>query len=551
MKGIAGLAATTAALLMGASLTGPTAPVAGAPAAVPMAAALLSSVKCGAGGGAPDFNRDAYADLVVAAPGEDVGAGSVNVLYGGPNGMPSTTVANQSWSQDSPNVEGVAEPTDGFGMATTTGDFNNDGYSDLAVGVPQEDHNGPDTGRVNVIYGAKGGLSATATPNQIFGQGEDSVNDVAEDGDQFGYALTSGDINGDGYDDLVVGVPGENVRGGAIEVIFGSLNGLSATTVPDEFWSQNSSGMGSDQETGDQFGSSLATGDFNDDGFADVAVGVPEEDGAQTDEGAVHIIYGTEDGLSATTIPDLLITQAAADVAGDAEQSDQLGTSVVSGNFNGDRYCDLAAGVPQESVVLDNGSTVDNAGAVNVVYGSSRGLDIASTAYPANEIWTRNTAGVAGTPTANAEMGRSLAAGDINGDGNDDLAMGAPGDTVNGLSSAGSVTVIYGDSGGLWPLGTPKSQLWSQDTTDVQGNPERDDNFGYALAIGSYWGGPGAALAIGVSGEDTGTGWLEILYDWGSTGLDPVGYPAAWLAQGHSGIAGTAEVGDQFAATLS
>ena len=172
------------------------------------------------------------------------------------------------------------------------------------------------------------------------------------------------DFNGDGNDDLAIGVPGVDLGSifkadaGAVEVIYGSSNGLSATSPhADQFWTQDSPNIDNQAETGDQFGRSLAIGDFNGDGFDDLAVGVLEDFGtlgqtgfvAQT--GAVQVIYGSSNGLSATSPhADQFWTPHSADIEDNAEAGDQFGFSLAAADFNGDGKDDLAIGVPDEDI---------------------------------------------------------------------------------------------------------------------------------------------------------------------------------------------------------
>src|SRR5919197_316629 len=135
-----------------------------------------------------DFNGDGFADLAVGVPREDVGAvvdaGAVQVLYGSPSGL---TRIDQFWTQDATGSD-PAEAGDEFGSAVATGDFNGDGFTDLAVGVPLEDVGATlDAGAVNVLYGSPTGL--TATGDQFWTQDSTGVADSAEAGDEFGLSL--------------------------------------------------------------------------------------------------------------------------------------------------------------------------------------------------------------------------------------------------------------------------------------------------------------------------------------------------------------------------
>jgi FG-GAP repeat len=122
-------------------------------------------------------------------------------------GRLATTIPDQLWSQDSTGIKDTAEVDDGFGSALTMGDFDGDGYDDLAVGVPFEDNNvATDFGATNVLYGSPSGL--TDTGDQFWSQDSADVNGVIEDEDSdwFASALAAGDFNGDGRDDLGIGV---------------------------------------------------------------------------------------------------------------------------------------------------------------------------------------------------------------------------------------------------------------------------------------------------------------------------------------------------------
>jgi hypothetical protein len=476
---------------------------------------------------AGDFNGDGFADLAVGVPFEDVGgapdAGAVNVLYGSSGGLAAT--GNQFWTQDSPGIVDAVEPNDQFGFALAPGDFNRDGFADLAIGVPLED--GPeDSGAVNVIYGSANGLGPSG--NQIWTQDSPGVRNVRERGDQFGRAVAAGDFNHDGFDDLAVGVPFENVNGharaGAVNVIYGSSTGLAA--AGNQFWSQDTSGIVDASERGDTLSFSLTTSDFNGDGFADLAAGVPGE-GRPMGAGAVAVIYGSANGLRAAA--NRLWSQNSRGITGSSEVADQFGYSLAGGDFNHDGFADLAVGVPFEDI----GSKA-NAGGVNVLYGSTGGLAAAR-----NQFWTQDTPGMRNRTEAGDEFGFAVASDDFTQDTFSDLAIGIPGEDPP--SSGGSVALILGTASRLKATG---NELWSQN--NLGGGPaEVADWFGFSLVAGRYGKSVAADLAIGVAGEDVvasvDAGAVNVAYG-SPAGLQPEG--SQYWTQDQ--LIGPAEAGDRF-----
>ena len=231
----------------------------------------------------------------------------------------------------------------------------------------------PTAGNVQVIYGSASGLSSTVKADQIFQQGAGGLAEISEERDNFGLSMIAGDFNNDGFDDLAVGVPNEGIipQGfeGIVQVIYGSSAGLSTSEVlADQIFQQGVGGLGDTAEFLDTFGSSLAAGDFNNDGFDDLAVGVPFEnfDGF-SDSGIVQVIYGSSSGLSTSEVlADQLFI-----LADDASpgNNDLYGLTLSTGDFTNGEGDDLAVGAPNKSL----GSSI-NAGIVHVLYGSTTGL---------------------------------------------------------------------------------------------------------------------------------------------------------------------------------
>lgn len=484
-----------------------------------------------------DFDGDGYCDLAIGVPYENVGsttdAGSVSVIYGTSGGLTGT--ADEYWQQN--YLDGSnAETYEYFGRALTVGDFDGDGYFDLAVGVPHEDVGSVNqAGAVNVIYGTSvGGLDVAG--NQYWNQDESGMGGDAETNDHFGWALAAGDFDGDGYDDLAIGIPDEDigavVDAGGMMVMYGSTGGLTAAGT---VWNQEGAA-----ETGDQYGKALAAGDFDNDGYDDLAVGIPSEDlGSIGNAGALEIYYGSSSGLT-TRVSNDFWHQDRSGVADTADENDFFGSALTVGDFDNDGYADLAVGVPYEDV----GSTpyVD-AGAVNVLYGSADGINSTGSDY-----WHQDTSGIGSIAEDNDRFGFALTAGDFDGDGYTDLAVGVPYEHWNDADT-GIVQVLYGTAGGLTATG---DQLWRQDTTGIEGGEEAGDRFGYALAAGDFDGDSYDDLAIGVPYESVGTedeaGAVNVIYG-SDLGLTATG-DQIWY-QGNGGLQGTAETGDRFGYALA
>jgi hypothetical protein len=236
------------------------------------------------------------------------------------------------------------------------------------------------------------------------------------------------DFNGDGYSDLAISAPGAYRErqgcapdGGVVYVLYGSANGLTATG--NQEWSQDSPGIADSGERGDDFGRTLAWGDFDGDNIDDLLIGVPYESitttaGLQGVAGAVHVLYGSRIGLTAKRSQ--LWHQSRPGIEEAAETYDSFGYVMVVGDFNGDARDDLAVGVPRESI-----GRKESAGGVTVIYGSDRGLSAAG-----SQFWSEDSAAVAGTARADDGFGAVLAVADFDGDGCDELAIGSPTDSV-------------------------------------------------------------------------------------------------------------------------
>jgi hypothetical protein len=294
-----------------------------------------------------------------------------------------------------------------FGFSVSSaGDVNGDGFSDVIVGAYGFSNGEAFEGAAFVYHGSATGLSTTPSWTAESNQA----------GARFGWSVSSaGDVNGDGFSDVIVGAPlfdnGETDEGRAF-VYHGSATGLS--TTPN--WTAESN------QAGAWFGWSVSSaGDVNGDGFSDVIVGAHRFDNSELDEGRVFVYHGSATGLSTTPSWTAVGNQAVA----------QFGNSVASaGDVNGDGFSDVIVGAR----FFDNGETDE--GRAFVYHGSATGLSTSAN-------WT------AESNQAFANFGFSVSsAGDVNGDGFSDVIVGAYGFS-NGEAFEGAAFVYHGSATGL------------------------------------------------------------------------------------------------------
>jgi hypothetical protein len=445
-----------------------------------------------------DFNGDDRSDLAIGMPGASVGGkqfvGRVLIIDGSPTGLNTATARNL------PLLSG---PLGSAGSALVWADFNGDTFGDLAIGIPGADIGScsfvpKNEGEVQVFYGSAAGLTSLGAQrirqgSFCFATADDSSLLLGSGRNAFenlGTSLAAGNFNGDSLNgnpisDLAIGVPFDvtgaplgllSVFGGRVHVLAGSAGGLKAA----QSFTQDSPGIGGGAEDRDEFGHSLAVGDFNADLHDDLAIGVPFEDlldNTAADAGAVHILLGSfNPGELVTTVDSLFISQT--NLSGtSAEAGDRFGWALTAGRFDDDFQADLAIGSPGEDI-----NSIVNAGIVQVLYGSARGPSLTRT-----QIWHQNTANIPDAAETGDQFGYALSAWNYGEGSQSDLAIGVPFEDLLSASTgtqqadAGAVIVIYGASSGLAATSTTPAELWHQDTAGINDSAQVGDQFGFAL----------------------------------------------------------------------
>ena len=496
----------------------------------------------------PDFNRDGFADLAVGVPYEDVSgaedAGAVQVIYGSSDGLNGDRpIDDQFWTENGFELSTiVSERKDHFGYALAAGDFNGDGFDDLAIGVPNQDVvvSGRSVLNAGAVYVLRGSSSGLRTGGGLLTQHSRVIPGPAEPGDHFGSSLTAGNFGRGPWDDLAIGVPDEDIRTvenrGAVNVIYGFRTGLTAhrgqvllDLLP---------------HTGERFGFSLEAADFGRTREEELVVGTPFDRALAPDRegaGAVYVAYGAPTGLSVSAGNQLFDQDGRGIPGGMAEPDDHFGWALAAADFGRDKHADLAVGVPGDGP----GAT----GSVVIIYSLSYGLR----RYRAQR-WSQGSAGIVGTRERNDQFGYALAAADFGKGARADLAIGVPLD--RGL--VGGVNLLFGSSKGLSAIGN--GFVWQDGSSfqgDVEGDSESTDEFGRALTAANFGKGPVADLAIGVPGESKegffqrtklAVGAVNVLYG--------DGYGLRWSDdqfwwQASDSLHDSAEVFDQFGSVLA
>ena len=392
---------------------------------------------------AGDVNGDGYDDLIIGAfRGDPNGysSGETYVVYGGPNAPVDENGALDLSDLDGTNgfiLTGIdAGDRSGFSVSSA-GDVNGDGYDDLIIGAYRGDPNGYSSGETYIVYG---GASAPGTEGELDLSSLNGTNGFTLTGidvvDYSGRSVSSaGDVNGDGYDDLIIGAwgadPGGNSRAGETYIVYGGASAPGTDGVLDLGALDGTNGFTlTGVYAGDYSGRSVSSaGDVNGDGYDDLIIGANRADPNGSDSGETYIIYGGASAPGTGGVLDLFdLDGTNGFTLTGTDRFDQSGRSVSSaGDVNGDGYDDLIIGaqIERDTYIVYGGASAPGTNGV---------LDLG--ALNGTNGFTLRGGSSGDSPVSSA--------GDVNGDGYDDLIIGDINADPNGDRDAGETYIVYG-----------------------------------------------------------------------------------------------------------
>ncbi len=386
---------------------------------------------------AGDVNGDGFDDLLIGAFGAGSISGSSYVVFGNNTGFNATMNLSTLDGSNGFRLDGTAEYDASGRAVSTAGDVNGDGFDDLLIGAYGADLNDGLSGSSYLVFGTNTGFNATLDLSTLDGSNGFRLDGAAENDFSGRTVSTAGDVNGDGFDDLLIGAVGATPNGtysGSSYVVFGKSTPFTATQNLSTLDGTN--GFRLDGAASDRSGDAVsAAGDVNGDGFDDLLIGAV---GAGSFSGRSYVVFGKSAPFTATM--NLSTLDGTNGFRLDGAASDRSGDAVsAAGDVNGDGFDDLLIGAIGAE---PNGSS---SGSSYVVFGKDTGFNATQNL---NTLDGTNGFRLDGAANGDFSGGSVSTAGDINGDGFDDLLFGAYGADPNG-SFSGSSYVFFGRTAGI------------------------------------------------------------------------------------------------------
>ena len=404
-----------------------------------------------------DINNDGIDDFAIGANGADsngIASGSTYIIYGKEGGLDANiNLGNLLDNSAGFRIDGQSRYDQSGWSVSSAGDFNGDGYDDIIIGTPFASPNGVRSGSAYVVFGKNGNFEDNVDLSHPTSGANVRINGESA-GYHIGWSVSGvGDVNGDGYDDIIIGAVGADWNGehsGSTYVVFGGEDGLDEDINPSSIVASNGvDGFRIDGENassaGGAIGRSVSLGDINGDGIDDIAIGASSTDSnGNIWAGTTYVVFGKDDDAFAATM-NLSELDGSNGFRIDGESgSDLSGYSIsLAGDFNGDGIDDLIIG----AYGADSNGKYQN-GASYVVFGNNDDDAFAAT-MNLSELNGSNGFRINGESTGD-NSGKSVSsAGDFNGDGYDDIIIGAPMANSNNGYDSGAIYVVFGKERGF------------------------------------------------------------------------------------------------------